>query len=325
MSNPVQRGPGNDAFGGGALIRAAPPTSGPTGALPGPNTSTPLGGVNPPSTPFSRGPTRARTSASRTIASCRSPTRAAAVSRPLSSLMETTRPRLRSGTHMHADTQSKTLMSETDTLHATRIAFVLAKKSNVGITSQTADEDALRDFSYAINSAIAPVLPGTQKLQKLCSLEYLQRYIDTVANRALCQRHRPGSASYGRQRQRPRRPREGWRSAAEQQQAQRVAEEVRTSRRRLPGGVAAARCAHRYRRVRRVYHRRRYSRQVHPQNAQIGRKRGQHVCGCDQCRNHRGRVFDGGRQQEHRAQRHGWLLGLPPSDARCSTLATSVV
>ena len=47
MSNPVQRGPGNDAYGGGALIRAAPPTSGPTGALPGPNTSTPFGGVNP--------------------------------------------------------------------------------------------------------------------------------------------------------------------------------------------------------------------------------------------------------------------------------------
>ena len=185
MSNPVQRGPGNDAFGGGALIRAAPPTSGPTGALPGPNTSTPLGGVNPPSTPFFARPnsgTNIRIPYNRVV--------------PLSDprgggLKAVVKPDGNNAsspeewyTHMHADTQSKTLMSETDTLHATRIAFVLAKKSNVGITSQTADEDALRDFSYAINSAIAPVLPGTQKLQKLCSLEYLQRYIDTVANRA---------------------------------------------------------------------------------------------------------------------------------------------
>lgn len=185
MSNPVQRGPGNDAFGGGALIRAAPPTSGPTGALPGPNTSTPLGGVNPPSTPFFARPnsgTNIRIPYNRVV--------------PLSDprgggLKAVVKPDAGAAsspeewyTHMHADTQSKTLMSETDTLHATRIAFVLAKKSNVGITSQTADEDALRDFSYAINSTIAPVLPGTQKLQKLCSLEYLQRYIDTVANRA---------------------------------------------------------------------------------------------------------------------------------------------
>ena len=183
MSNPVQRGPGNDAFGGGALIRAAPPTSGPTGALPGSNTSTPLGGVNPPSTPFFARPnsgTNIRIPYNRVVPL--SDPRGGGLTAVVKSDMDEASSPEEWYTHMHADTQSKTLMSETDTLHATRIAFVLAKKSSD--THRTANGDIVnnQDFSYAINSAIAPTLPGTQKLQKLCSLEYLQRYVDKVAN-----------------------------------------------------------------------------------------------------------------------------------------------
>ena len=180
MSNPVQRGPGNDAFGGGALIRAAPPTSGPTGALPGANTSTPLGGVNPPSTPFFARPnsgTNIRIPYNRVVPL--SDPRGGGLPAVTKSDNDPSSPE-EWYTHMHADAQSKTLMSETDTLHATRIAFVLAKKSSE--TVRFNDNVSAQEFSYAINSAIAPVLPGTQKLQKLCSLEYLQRYIDLIAN-----------------------------------------------------------------------------------------------------------------------------------------------
>ena len=183
MSNPVQRGPGNDAFGGGALIRAAPPTSGPTGALPGANTSTPLGGVNPPSTPFFARPnsgTNIRIPYNRVVPL--SDPRGGGLTAVVKSGADDPSSPEEWYTHMHADTQSKTLMSETDTLHATRIAFVLAKKSFDGMRFSKDNQMDAREFSYAINSAIAPTLPGTQKLQKLCSLEYLQRYIDKIVN-----------------------------------------------------------------------------------------------------------------------------------------------
>ena len=192
MSNPVQRGPGNDAFGGGALIRAAPPTSGPTGALAGPNTSTPLGGVNPPSTPFFARPnsgTNIKIPYNRVVP----------LSDPRASGLKAVRtnPAAKAIADpgdwyfgMHGDSQQKEYMSETDTLKATRLAFILAKKSNIGLNrpnghheGNTANDDDARNFSYAINSSIAPTLPGTQKLQKLCSFEYLQRYIDAMANR----------------------------------------------------------------------------------------------------------------------------------------------
>ena len=183
MSNPVQRGPGNDAFGGGALIRASPPTSGPTGALPGANTSTPLGGVNPPSTPFFARPnsgTNIRIPYNRVVPL--SDPRGGGLSAVVKSGADNSSSPEEWYTHMHADTQSKTLMSETDTLHATRIAFVLAKKSNDQMRFSKDNQMDAQEFSYAINSAIAPTLPGTQKLQKLCSLEYLQRYIDKTVN-----------------------------------------------------------------------------------------------------------------------------------------------
>lgn len=192
MSNPVQRGPGNDAFGGGALIRAAPPTSGPTGALAGPNTSTPLGGVNPPSTPFFARPnsgTNIKIPYNRVVplsdprASGLKAVRTNPAARPIADPGD-----FYFG--MHGDAQQKEFMSETDTLKATRLAFILAKKSNTGMApgGNSANNDDARNFSYAINSTIAPTLPGTQKLQKLCSFEYLQRYIDATANR-------PGPAS----------------------------------------------------------------------------------------------------------------------------------
>ena len=183
MSNPVQRGPGNDAYGGGALIRAAPPTSGPTGALPGPNTSTPLGGVNPPSTPFFARPnsgTNILIPYNRVVPL--SDPRGGGLPKIVKPDDDQTSSPEEWYTNLHADTQTKTHMSETDTLHATRIAFVLAKKSHLSSSSLATRGLSDRDFVYAINSAIAPTLPGTQRLQKLCSLEYAMRYVDHVAN-----------------------------------------------------------------------------------------------------------------------------------------------
>lgn len=183
MSNPVQRGPGNDAYGGGALIRAAPPTSGPTGALPGPNTSTPFGGVNPPSTPFFARPnsgTNILIPYNRVVPL--SDPRGGGLPKIVKADDDKTSSPEEWYTNLHADTQTKTHMSETDTLHATRIAFVLAKKSYQSSEALARRPLNDRDFVYAINSAIAPVLPGTQRLQKLCSLEYAMRYVDHVAN-----------------------------------------------------------------------------------------------------------------------------------------------
>lgn len=205
MSGPVGAvTPNNDAYGGGGLFRSAPPTSGPTGALPGPNTSSLAAGVNPQSAPFYARPnegTNIRIPYGRVtpLADPRAtglPDVSGRKASTPTSLMSPTDYRA----SMHGDALIKPYMSETDTLRPSRLAFILAKKSVHGpgpmlgrnpvtLTEQGLREDEsdtatanARDFSYAINSTIAPSLPGTQRLQKLCSFEYAQRYVDVACN-----------------------------------------------------------------------------------------------------------------------------------------------
>ena len=229
MSNPVQRSPGNDAFGGGALIRGPPPPDR-RAHCPAPTPARRWAAFLHALSRAQLGHEHPHPVQSRRAALRPARRRSKAVVKPDGNNASSPE----GGTHMHADTQSKTLMSET-TRCATRIAFVLAKKSNVGITSQTADEDALRDFSYAINSAIATCFPEHQKLQKLCSLEYLQRYVTrSPAKGAIIDLGaRPTDANANDPR-----PREGGVPPLSNNKLKEWPE-VRTSRRRLPGGVAA--------------------------------------------------------------------------------------
>jgi len=96
------------------------------------------------------------------------------------------------------------VVTETDDLRATKLAFILGRRSsekagigssanlhdvNSGdpLTGFNEDEGALGGnslydygFQLAINSGYAPGVPGTERFQKLCSFEYLQRYFTNV-------------------------------------------------------------------------------------------------------------------------------------------------
>jgi len=205
MSGPVGAvTPNNDAYGGGGMFRSAPPTSGPTGSLAGPNTSSLAAGVNPQSAPFYARPnegTNIRIPYSRVtpLADPRA-TGLPDVSGPKASTPTSLMVPTDYRASMHGDALIKPYMSETDTLRSSRLAFILAKKSASGPAKMRGrglvaiDDNGLRedersneaadarDFSYAINSTIAPSLPGTQRLQKLCSFEYAQRYVDVACN-----------------------------------------------------------------------------------------------------------------------------------------------
>ena len=108
------------------------------------------------------------------------------------------------------DPREKPMITETDDLRATRLAFILGRRSQgpagkAGVASQlvNADGDPVEGFNQdhgaltgngiydygfnmAINSGYAPGVPGTERFQKLCSLEYLQRYFTNVlCNKAI--------------------------------------------------------------------------------------------------------------------------------------------
>ena len=177
----------NDAFGGGGLYRSAPPTNGPTGsfgALSGIPGGGPVGGVNPPTTPFFARPnegTNIRIPYSRVV--------------PLSDprgggLTKATAAQSYYSKGYHSEGfYNKNVMCETDTLMPSRLAFVLAKRSGGVEVSGTvvpplrkSDEATLQDITYAINSSMAPQLSGVDRFQKLCSFEYLQRYVHVRCN-----------------------------------------------------------------------------------------------------------------------------------------------
>lgn len=182
--------PGNDAFSGGGIYRSAPPTSGPTGSFPALSSTPgggPVGGVAPNATPFMARPnsgTNVRIPYSRVV--------------PLSDprgggLTEATKAEdyYKTPDHKLNGFYDKPVMSETDTLMPTRLAFILAKRS-FGQSSLTGAGDpnyaftaldgTQQDISYAVNSTLAPQLPGVDRFQKLCSLEYLERYINVTVN-----------------------------------------------------------------------------------------------------------------------------------------------
>ena len=98
------------------------------------------------------------------------------------------------------NTALQNMITETDDLRATKLAFILGRRSSekagVGKSSDlhNADGDPLTGFNedrgsglnydygfqLAINSGYSPGIPGTERFQKLCSFEYLQRYFTNV-------------------------------------------------------------------------------------------------------------------------------------------------
>ena len=97
-------------------------------------------------------------------------------------------------------TTLQNVITETDDLRATKLAFILGRRSSekagVGNSASLHDpagdprtgfnEDAGAGLNYdygfqlAINSGYSPGIPGTERFQKLCSFEYLQRYFTNV-------------------------------------------------------------------------------------------------------------------------------------------------
>jgi hypothetical protein len=93
------------------------------------------------------------------------------------------------------------VITETDELRSTKLAFILGHRSSnlagvpTGAPTGSGDPNDPRDFNVdpgvlpdgtdfgfqlAINNGFAPGVPGTERFQKLCSFEYLQRYFSNV-------------------------------------------------------------------------------------------------------------------------------------------------
>lgn len=118
------------------------------------------------------------------------------------------RPPLPDGTAASTATSQK-MITETDDLRTTKLAFILGRRSSEkagvsngrgsGGTAELHNDDgdpissfnhdagaldgnSLYDYGFqlAINSNHAPGIPGTERFQKLCSFEYLQRYFTNV-------------------------------------------------------------------------------------------------------------------------------------------------
>ena len=94
------------------------------------------------------------------------------------------------------DPNTPTVVTETDDLRATKLAFILGRRSaeiagvagkalrdrNGDPTDAASVDDSLLDYGFqlTINNGFAPGVPGTERFQKLCSFEYLQRYFTNV-------------------------------------------------------------------------------------------------------------------------------------------------
>ena len=93
------------------------------------------------------------------------------------------------------------VITETDELRSTKLAFILGRRSSnmAGVPTDAPsgpnDSNDPRDFNVdpgvlpdnsdfgfqlAIHNGFAPGVPGTERFQKLCSFEYLQRYFSNV-------------------------------------------------------------------------------------------------------------------------------------------------
>jgi len=66
--------------------------------------------------------------------------------------------------------------SPTDQLRATTVAFILGKRSK----TPAGPNGTMPEYDMQVNHAMAPGMPGTERFQKLCSLEYLKKYFQST-------------------------------------------------------------------------------------------------------------------------------------------------
>ena len=188
--------PGNNMWQGGALHRLAPPTA-QSGGIAGPNTtvSSPVGGVNPGAPFFARPNTGSniRVPYSR-LCPLSSELGGGLPDGPLADDAQWGTSKdypLASDTGLRKRGRIKT---ETEDLHASRIAFILGKRSKMGdLTGDVNNDFPLLD-SYGINTQLSTGVGSVHRMQKLCSMEYLERYF---TNRLLAGKHIELSAVFG--------------------------------------------------------------------------------------------------------------------------------
>lgn len=179
---------GNDPFiGGSKTPNAPPPALGGSIAPAQTGVSNPIAGVNPGAPFFARN------------------NRGSNIGIPYSRLCPLGGERAMMGlgrppapTDAAPDVNTEPVITETNDLRATKLAFILGRRSAdvVGVTGMVdkngdsvegfnQDPGALDNaydygFQLAINNGYAPGVPGTERFQKLCSFEYLQRYFTNV-------------------------------------------------------------------------------------------------------------------------------------------------
>ena len=98
------------------------------------------------------------------------------------------------------DSTLQKVVTETDDLRATKLAFILGRRSSemMGVAGRQmvdgngdsinaidgvgGDGSTMYDYGFqlTINNNYSPGVPGTERFQKLCSFEYLQRYFTNV-------------------------------------------------------------------------------------------------------------------------------------------------
>jgi hypothetical protein len=179
---------GNDPFiGGSKTPNAPPPALGGSIAPAQTGVSNPIAGVNPGAPFFARN------------------NRGSNIGIPYSRLCPLGGERAMMGlgrppapTDATPNVNTEPVITETNDLRATKLAFILGRRSAevagvTGMVDQNGDSvegfnqdpgalDNAYDYGFqlAINNGYAPGVPGTERFQKLCSFEYLQRYFTNV-------------------------------------------------------------------------------------------------------------------------------------------------
>ena len=162
---------GNNPFAGGAQQRnLTPPAVGGGIASANTNVGSPAGGVNP-GAPF-----HAR------------PNEGSNIGIPYTRLVPLNPDRYKRGFDDSDDPTMKAMVTETQQLRATCVAFILGKRSTVAETGAAIDGLDRGDRSQLnlARNSIMPGMAGTERFQQLCSLEFLQRYFHgALANKVI--------------------------------------------------------------------------------------------------------------------------------------------
>ena len=178
----VNVNPSNNMWQGGAIHHLSPPTAS-SGGIAAANTSvsSPVGGVNPGAPFFTRPNTGSniRVPYNR-LCPLSSEAGGGLPPGPLTAAEEANwgmeSDKLGYGTEMTTDLRARgRTKTETEDLHASRVAFILGKRSSFTSGPGTNPAHPFLD-AYGINQALSTGVGSVHRMQKLCSMEYLERY-----------------------------------------------------------------------------------------------------------------------------------------------------